>query len=762
MQRSVRTLLAIIAFLAAAPLTAQEEPPSLDGYVLHRKVRERWLNGRQHPAFTPTLTSMDVTHLDLARAAKGGRVLYTRLRRDDGAVLYPAVIELDERGRFVRAGIREPRFPPSDDPATDREVAIRFLRRGLHVDALDLPEVRLWDLVPSYHPVVLEPGMSWVDTIEVTAERLGQRQDVEGARVRTVLGDTLVEGQRLWVIRDSVDVRYAELVSFLDFTFLAEAWIERTAAGVTRGTYLFNPAIGLTQARWDTTRLAGEATLRLPDGRVFTTPARYEAERWLTLMDPEGHAAVRAKQFEERRREWTGPIISPGPLGGRLQQGDAALWDSLLTVWHESRDPDERVELMRSLYYGVRRTPGRSIQRAQLALEAGDTAGAVGFTLAIDPWNEADIAFLLPFMDDPGLTFAFGVDSYRLYHTPMDRIADNPPVLRADVADWPCTPQACRLLAVQVETATEPRLLDLALAMNLAMDPEAWYARVLERAEQGSVLARWARALADGAATWYLQTPPIPDDASDWRAWLEWMGGRLEYLSPVKVALDLYEARTGASLVDTLRLYHKEATSDSARAVFGYLLSKRGGVTAELIAEQLDSGNDFLTAAGRSQLGTLFRSRSEPADSATAMELTDGAVEYVVCGTAVWPGLEELRRWQPESEERRVEQPRSVEEATQWLMVDSLPPEVVARWEGEAAFLSRAEWEARDELLPGVLITIRGVRRWGDFAEVRIEWDGRLDRRDVGTPYRYAAYETLYVRNVDGRWVYVAGGRAIT
>jgi hypothetical protein len=550
MRRRVRTLLAIVPLFAGASLAAQEAAPSLDGYVLERKVRERWLNGRQQPAFTPTVTSTDLTHLDSERATENGRVLHVRLRRGTDPILYPAIIELDGHGRLLRAEIGAMR-PHIKDSRDDREVLLRFQRRSRHADALDLPDVRVWDLVPSYHPAVLEPGMSWADTIEVSVERFGQRQRIAGPRQRTVLGDTLIGERRLWVIRDSADIQYAQTSSYLEFSLGAEVWIERAGRGTTRGIYVYDPAIGLAHARWDTTQLAGEASLRLPDGRVFTTPAQYEAERWLTLRDPAGHAAVEAKWLEERRRQWTGPIITPGPLGRRLQQGDAALWDSLLTVWHESRDPDERAGFRLPFYYSARQVPGRNIQLAQLALEAGDTTEAVRLTLDIDLWNEADVAFLLPFMDDPGLTFAFGLDAYRLYHTPMDRIVNNAPVLRADVAEWPCTPEACALLAAQVETATEPRLLDLALTMNLAMDPEAWYARVLERAEQGSLLARWAHALADGAATWYNATPPVPADASDWRGWLEWMGGRLQYMSPAKIGLDLYEARTGASLVDT-------------------------------------------------------------------------------------------------------------------------------------------------------------------------------------------------------------------
>jgi hypothetical protein len=210
---------------------------------------------------------------------------------------------------------------------------VRFLRWRLTDLALtnptaNLPESRVWELIPSFHPQRLVAGARWTDTIGVEAERLDVRQSLRGVRVSMLERDTIVDGQPMWLVRDSAQVTYVDQVADLERTLGTTARVERRGNGIIRGRYLFDPSLRVYRQRFDTTRLVGQATLRYEDGRSFTTPVRFERMRRFTLLAP---ATLRARaQAQDSIRRQHGMLYGPpGPIEERLAAADTALRDSL-------------------------------------------------------------------------------------------------------------------------------------------------------------------------------------------------------------------------------------------------------------------------------------------------------------------------------------------------------------------------------------------------------------------------------------------------
>jgi hypothetical protein len=749
--------LALLSTQMPAPVrdhTAQ----SADGHVMELTLRERWTHGSQQPSFTPFDENTAWIHFDSVRSEttvpSANRGIHATLRNA------PLNIEIDGGGRIVRYEYQAP--PPrtrriSITPESDRLPVRDFWVRGGFAGTPDLPQAHGWDAIPTFHPESLIAGATWVDTLEWSAERTGAIQRVRKVRWSLLRRDSIVDGHLLWVVHDSSEINYQEQWPRLDWSFIAEVEFERDTRGVRTGTHLYDPVLRMFVARWDTTNLTGTALKRLPDGRQFATPAAYESTREWKLYTPSQYGVREQELKLQRRREWTGP--AGGGLGPRF---DSAAWDSLVTVLAEVELPAQRAEAYRSLRALRPAGRSRSLQLRRIALELGDTAVALE-RVAYDRLDADGLRLLLPFLDDPGRMLALRVDPHRLYSNVMEGIAENPPVLRPDTSEWGCTPEACRLLASQVDTATEPRLLDLALLAAMVQQPRAWYERVVERAEQGSIFAQQARALADGAATWYNRTEPAPGPDADWRRWRAWMGRRIEFLWPSRLALRFYEARTGVSLVDAFQRTLRASPSDSARLVFGTMLLwlDESGPAVDDITANLDAESEELLRLGRMQIAFLIRRHGRPAETQVATQLVDVLLTQIILGGPGWPGAPE-RRMDPGREERHVVEGDTRQPGGRYLLVDSLPSDLINRWRDEIELITWEAWNARSDLLPGELIIVNSVRQAGPFVEVGVHFSGFLDRTDVGTPWPYHATETIRLRRTDSGWVYVSGGRSIT
>jgi hypothetical protein len=69
-----------------------------------------------------------------------------------------------------------------------------------------LPESRLWDLVPTPPPQPPRISLAWMDTIARSASDGPFRQELRGSRTSRIVGERIVAGRRLWVVRDGAAV----------------------------------------------------------------------------------------------------------------------------------------------------------------------------------------------------------------------------------------------------------------------------------------------------------------------------------------------------------------------------------------------------------------------------------------------------------------------------------------------------------------------------------------------------------------------------
>ncbi len=116
-----------------------------------------------------------------------------------------------------------------------------------------------------------------------------------------MLGDTLVDGRTLWILADRTEVDAGERFLTVERTLDDLAVHERSLMGVQRGTYLYDPTLGLYLQRHDTTELHGPHLVTpgpfVLVGADYST--RYESpggyaggQTWYLLETPEGWRVV--------------------------------------------------------------------------------------------------------------------------------------------------------------------------------------------------------------------------------------------------------------------------------------------------------------------------------------------------------------------------------------------------------------------------------------------------------------------------------------
>ena len=377
-------LLAVLGPHAACPATAQNpvRPPA--EFVFERQLSELWLHGRESADFkVPTTRPRDhwIFVDSVVRSSGGGRILHMRTRSRGGQ---EATLVLDADGRVLRNSV-EPRDLPSRLLRTAGDTA-RFRRSELFENSGDglfsLPDNRIAELSPAFRPPQLQPGVMWLDTIEIAAERGPFSQRLSGERQHRVEGDTVVAGVRYWIVRDSASVIYEERWLRRERTLGAMVTIARQGRGTVRGRYLFDTALGLPVEWHDTTDILGRADLEYPDGRIFTTPMRLERQRYTRILDWSGYQARREELERERRAEYGGIVSYPrNGVEERLARGDVFVRDSLVNAWSVARGV-ERADLAGVLGRWARGGRGELEDRMlRMALEAGDTSTFVRQTL---------------------------------------------------------------------------------------------------------------------------------------------------------------------------------------------------------------------------------------------------------------------------------------------------------------------------------------------------------------------------------------------
>lgn len=155
-----------------------------------------------------------------------------------------------------------------------------------------LPESRVWDLIPPFHPARLQPGERWIDTVEFKTEECGSSQRLYTIRVSTLVADTILGGRRLWVVSDSADVYYEEDIVMKEPKSDTLVFIHRRGSGVAKGRMLYDPELGLFRQREDTTALSGTVEVSHLDGPYHKVPARFEGRRRWEMVDRSTHSDV--------------------------------------------------------------------------------------------------------------------------------------------------------------------------------------------------------------------------------------------------------------------------------------------------------------------------------------------------------------------------------------------------------------------------------------------------------------------------------------
>jgi hypothetical protein len=563
--------------------------------------------------------------------------------------------------------------------------------------------------------------------------------------------------------------------------------VTRSGAGTLRGVHLYDQELRLFRWRVDTMRLVGDAVLRLPDGRSFRTPARYERTRRLQLYDASQYAARLEQLRKAPERDFGGMVIVPGDeLQRRLAAGDVAVRDSVVRVWQRTADPDEAAALFGLLSMWVRDEQS-SARIDSLRIASGDTAHLYdvlarrAYTTG-RPLDTADVRAMLRFMEDPSIAWGLNLSRDWLYENLVQALTTWPRVVQASPYGRSpvCTIDACRLLAAQWRTAREPRLRDVGLVALVTLDPRHWADTLLALDGPQHPLLHPAALLANGVgATWPAASKAhLPPPNSDWRAWLEWMNGLdPRYDSPGRgrsaarstpavrfeeshwTAIRFYEARTGRDVVGELRRGYDAAGSDSARLAFGTMLQQLGDVrlTESQIAEAFVSGVPARIDLARQALLRGFNS-AVPMDAVAAAPLIDRLLAATVDTVPLWRvGAADLRtpprgtRPIVHSEVQRI-----------FLDGDSLPDVLRAKWGTRFQIITSAEWAKRDVRSAAVFYTVPPPRRWGRFVRIEVLDSERNARAESQLPAQYAAGNTYYLMELNGEWVIVAQGWWVT
>ena len=769
-----------------APAQARAAAPAFTGdWAVEQQSAERWLHGRQQSRFVPFHATRQWVVVDSIRGDTAVKRLYLTLGRN-GYGRESALIVVGPSGKVTRLDAELAQFVRGSvlsrgDSARYEEMR----RRGPDNNGVALPESRLWDLVPVPPPQAPHVGLAWTDTIARVASRGAFRQEMHGARTSRIVGERMVDGRRLWVVSDDATVRYEEQYSERERTLDTTVSVVRRATGTIRGTHLYDSSLLLARQRDDTTSFVGQATLRYPDGRTFSTPARFERTRHWTLLDSAAYTTRLAELRSASARGIGGMAAVPDSrIEKRLAADDVKARDSLLAEWQRTTDPDAAAAIFRLLQTWSRSAESRAvIERARIA--AGDTA----FLYARlsqrmepqEPLDTADVRAMLPFMEDPGLAWSVNLSRDWLYENLAQVLTLRPPA--AGDADSPyrssaCTPAACRLLADQWHSAKESRLRDVGLVALVATDPAHWADTVLALDGPRHPLLHAAAQLARGvAATWDAASKaPMPAPGSDWHEWLQWMDGRdpryvamtrqsslpprfrqdtlprVRFEQSHATAIRFFQARTGRDIIAELRRGYHEASSDSVRLVFGTMLEGLGALQPndEQLVAWFRSGNPAQMALARRALATAF-AKSSRADTALTVPLLERLLAAIVDSAPLWPNVVA----DPETNRR---DPAILHMPRGDFFVDTLgiPPRIRATWRSRVAFLPGTEWNERGVRAPGVFYTVSPITTWGHFARIQVTATERFARKPDEVPRAYASGTTYWLMNVDGQWVMVA------
>lgn len=759
----------IVAVLAVcrASLAAQMPTNTVtsSGFAVEEQSAERWMHARQLPRFTRFAHPQSFLFIDSIQNGAARRIFITLGRTFNGRDSASVVADSLGRVTQMQLGLHGPRYSVIDDD-------------------LKMSEPRLWDIVPSTPRGTPHVGLAWTDTVAHEAIDGPYALMLHGTRVSRIVGDTTVDARHLWRVRDSALVTFTQRFRQGDTSSDPAAQLSRDVRGVIRGMHLYDPARRLDLWRVDTTRLAGEAVLRYPDGRVFRTPARYERTGRLDLLDSARYAQRIAALRRGRDRAGDGMVNLPtADWQKRLGKGDPRLVDSLINVWRRTTNPDAAFDLFMTVHLWGGGNPRTLKLFDSVRVAAGDTAylyetlmsKAYGRGNVVDA---ADARAMIAFMD-PAMVWSIGSSHSWLAANLVQGLTTWP---RAAALTTPaCTPEGCAVLGTQWPSGREPVARDVGLVALFSVGPRRWADTVLALNGPAHPLLDRAALLARGVgATWPAASKaPLPSADAGWHDWLEWMNGvdprfvpadpnlreptdivsRVRFEESHEVAIRIAGIVTGRDIVADLKRDYERETTDSTRFVFAVMLERLGALqlSEAEIADALTSRVPARVALGIEMLDAPFNAKSTTMSDSAAAPLVDRILAAIVGGTPLWRSLELLR--QPTAAKLPDVH---VAPHDRFVLSDSLPASVQRQWSGRANLISGSAWTSRDLKTAGVLYAVSSIRTWGRFARVSVDLSEHVGRRADEAPEAFAAGQTYYLMLVNGEWLLVTESGWIT
>lgn len=417
-------------------------------------------------------------------------------------------------------------------------------------------------------------------------------------RVSRTLRDTVVNGRRALMVRDSTAVQLDHAVrqpSSYHNTFSRE---RERAGGSIVGLRLVDVQTHRAFDLHDTLTMQG--TLNVDDGLggVFESPLYIRSVRHAVFHDAFWRATIPREPFDMVRysSESRLPVLSSAARDSLLRQLERAplvgTRDSLRARLLVPEGPSMMLDT--SVWRAVRTR----------SLAVGDTASIIARLMEGLQYRDlvlevGDYRLLRAPLANAATAFALGVKREELALTIMDLLMQRPPAVAAFRTRPACSPSACAAMRADARSGV-PGLQAVALVAGMVTQPRLWTDSVLRYAERNPFLATRAKWFAQGTATTAVAgaKAPIPSADAPYEAWRHWLTGRdssyeqalradtamlrIRQRMPVRQTLEaspiaaaavhFTQARTGVDYVAAFRQHRDTTQQEAARALFNALL----------------------------------------------------------------------------------------------------------------------------------------------------------------------------------------------
>lgn len=604
-------------------------------------------------------------------------------------------------------------------------------------------------------PTGLDTGMRWSDDFDWRRERFGVVEAERGTRTTVVERDTVIDGVRHWIVRDSVTLERTEVWPETMYSMEGEASNHRGAAGWRTSRSLWDPERALFVHGVDTMHLEGTVERTLPDGRRSSASHVIVHVESFDVLSEDAFAQLSRRRTEASRSRMRGVVrVATLPIERRLAFGDTTARDSLIALWRNA-DRERREELEGYLTW----SPGERWRYPLIrtALELGDTATAFRHATRIRyPNLDAPTAgFVLDVLADPAIALRWTLTADDGYTEAMS------PLFYENVSDTLGNPFCengawCDQLAAYAGRAdVDPRLADLGLAIRFLRRPaETWQSVVNRAASGGTEIIRRIERFGRGYTFQYTTRSgerPIPEPGRDWTAWRDWISIRGRVLNVDEHTIRIVGRRTGRSFADEFRQAYTAATSDSARIVFGLLRNSTDGASFDV--EEIET----MVLDGLEPMLTLAKTAASKVVSSAPVAPDSVAVPLLTTLLAIMTGNED-----PSALDLRDDRTVGTLDESTALVTDGLPERFIAAIPPGVVTITTAEWAAADPRSAGTSFEIGPVRVTGNLVSIGGSFAGRIAGEPDEAPHHwYSGFQIVLLRTADG-WRYVTGSRWIT